>query len=699
MRAPGDKDISAIRTAFGGGCIRLRRTSWGVFIKCAPVFLLLILLALFPGKSLIAGQTDLFYDTSFKWPGLVDGKFLKYPPPVNEFALFDSVHAFDALHYALDLKFDGQSGYFGGSMTMRFRVVDNHLSAIRLHMVHLLADSVFFQNNPAGYTRDDTSIVINFGGIHQPPETLAVRIVYHDTSQERGYFHYQLNSYTLTEPQDARWWFPCYDEPWDKATSEIYATVPENYYVGSNGYLERVEHNPGNATRRYHWVNPYPITTYLMNVIMGDFAVWNDYYINNYGDSIPILNMVFHSDSAAAAYDFANVPAMMAIYSQLFYPYPFNKYGQGAVDPFWAGGMEHQTMTTINRYWIDGNRSSEGGLAHELAHMWWGDFVTMADWRHIWLNEGFASYASALFNESFYGHDRFMSDLNDYQNGYFRYEEQYGRARLFNPPPEQLFSAPQYIKGAWVLHMLRGIIGDAAFFAGLHQYAALHAYDNATTDEFRDAMETVSGVELGWFFDEWVYEQGFPEYNYSWTVTPVGEEYNIHLEIAQVQSDAPIFRMPIPIRVVSDITWDILLQNNQQIQSYDIMVSSPPTDLLFDPDNWALERSQRVTGIDGGDQPNLPQSAKLNDIYPNPFNGTANISLLIEGGSQHSNVSIFDIGGRMVKNLYDGELRPGYHLLRWNGADNNGNSLASGVYLVRLLSPSGDSTRKITYIR
>jgi aminopeptidase N len=175
-------------------------------------------------------------------------------------------------------------------------------------------------------------------------------VYYHDSTANRGYYFYPRNGYTFSEPQDARWWFPCFDEPWDKATSEMYVTVPENYYVSSNGYLESIYHNPNDQTRTFHWVNDYPIATYLMNfIIMSGYAVWEDNYIAPGGDTIPILNMVYAEDSTMAAYDFGNVPAMMQIFSQQFYPYPFSKYGQGAVAPFPYGAMEHQTMTTMNR--------------------------------------------------------------------------------------------------------------------------------------------------------------------------------------------------------------------------------------------------------------------------------------------------------------------------------------------------------------
>jgi aminopeptidase N len=635
----------------------------------------------------------------FTWTGaLQDGKNFKpdqFSHPAE--ALFDSVHSFDALHYRLDLNFTGPPVYFSGSMVLRFTIVADSLSAIRLNMVKLATDSAFINTTPSSFSRDDTSIFINFDYTHYSPETLSVRICYHDTVSGRGFFYYPWNSYTMAEPQDARWWFPCYDEPWDKATSEIYATVPENNKVGSNGYLAGVEHNSQNQTRTYHWVNDYPISTYLINLIIGDFATWTDYYINASGDSIPIFNMVAHEDSSAAAYDFATVPQMMAIYSRLFAPYPFDKYGQGAVSPFAFGAMENQTMTTLNRSWITGNRGYELGYAHELAHIWWGDMVTLADWRNIWLNEGFATYSSALFDEAFHGHDSFISIILGYQTDYFIYEQYAGSHPIYNP--SDLFGLHVYDKGAWVLHMLRGLIGDSAFFNGLHNYSAAYAYSNASTEEFIITMENASGMNLDWFFDEWVYNQGYPVYNYAWSYQASGDSFLVHLDISQIQANAPIFRMPLTVRIVAAGNNDFVVQNNQQVQSYEFAIANPPETLILDPDYWILKQVQQVTSIDspGGDV--LPVKVEIENVYPNPFNSRTNISFSVEGRGQEIELGIYDLLGRLVHVLISGRLEPNRYLISWDGSDQGGGQVASGVYLVKLTGPHQYSTNKISYIK
>ncbi len=644
-----------------------------------------------------ACEVDKMLEYRFLWPGSEEAKFLSQNPYSNHgIALFDSVHSFDALHYRLDLNFPMEDNYFEGSMALRLEVMDDSVSSVGLHMVHLLADSVFAEGNPSTFDRTDSTITVHLDSYRYSGDTLTIEIFYHDYTTNRGYYYYERDAYTMAEPWDARWWFPCFDEPWDKATSEIYATVPEDYDVGSNGYLESVEHDQQNHTRRFHWVNEYPTTTYLISLVMADYAVWTDYYVISDVDSIPILNMVYAEDSSDAVYDFENIPDMIGVFSELFYPYPYNKYGQAAVFPFPYGAMEHLTMTTMHQDWITGDRAVEGGYSHELGHMWWGDFVTMSDWRHIWLNEGFATYSTALYEQAAYV-DRFDITMEAYRLAYIADANYWGHYPLYDPP--YLFSAPVYVKGAWVLHMLRGIIGDYAFFGGLHYYASLYGHGNASTWDFIDAMETVSGEELDWFFDQWIFGQAHPIYNYAWSYSG-DNPYTVHLEIQQVQTEAPPFRMPIPIKIsTADDSFDFTVINQYEYETYAFSIPDLPTGLLLDPDNWVLKESDEVTGIDGGDAPIKPTQAYLGDPYPNPFNGSINISFSIEGSSQPVTLSLFDITGRFVTGITSGDFSAGHHLIRFDIGGAYENPISSGVYILKLSSPSGGDSRRITFIK
>jgi aminopeptidase N len=638
-----------------------------------------------PGKIIVHGQPD-----AKGYPGAgTPGSFSD--------ALFDSIHSYDALSYGLDLNFPMVSDYFSGNVVMQFQVMDNAISSVRLHMVDLVADSAFTGTARTTYIRDDTSIVVSLGGTHYFPETLSVRIFYHDTLDGRGYYHYQRNSYTMAEPQDARWWFPCYDEPWDKALADTRVTVPEAYDVGSNGYLSEVIHNQANQTKTYHWISRFPVATYLINLIMGDFADWYEYYTSPQGDSIPIYYMVWREDSSLAVYDFATIPDMMRIFSEMFIPYPFEKYGQGVISPSWFGGMEHQTMTTLNRSWVTGDRAAELGFAHELAHMWWGDLITPADWRHTWLNEGFATYSQALFNQSFHGEEAFRLNMIDFQNTYYAYERSAGPGRIFDP--EDLFGVHVYVKGAWVLHMLRGIAGDSAFFDGMRLYANRFAHGNASTDEFRIAMEETADTTLGWFFDEWVYGRGYPQYHYSWRYQQQGDSFEVHLEIEQVQVNSSLFIMPMTVRITAGGDRDFSIVDSLRVQAFDFQTPQIPIGLTLDPENWILDSSNVIAGTDEPEGPGLPLAVDIESVYPNPFNGAATIEFSVRGDLQDVRLQIYDIEGRLVRKLLGRHLAPSRYRVTWTGRDDDGREVASGIYFIRLAGHTGASLRKITYLK
>jgi len=646
-----------------------------------------------------ACEIDRLSDQVSPWYGLEKPRFIDnrpiFDPPV---ILSDSSHSFDVLHYRLDLEVPMQDSYFEGSMSMSFRVVDDSIDQVTLDMVHLTAESVILDGHSVGFTTQDSSITVNAGQYYYASQTLLMTIYYHDNTTNRGYFYYPRNGYTMAEPRDARWWFPCFDEPWDKATSEIYITVPDTFYVCSNGYLESIYHNTSDHTKTFHWENDYPIATYLINFIaMTGYALWEDYYVAPVNDTIPILNMVFQEDSAMAAYDFEHLPDMIQVYSNRFGPYPFDKYGQGAVTPFPYGAMEHQTMTTMNRTWITGDRSVELGYAHELAHMWWGDLVTLADWRHMWLNEGFAVYASGIFAEEFFGHDRFIEELLIWRDLYIEHGNTYGHAPIYDP--DYLFSVRVYFKGGWVLHMLRGVIGDSDFFNGMSNYASQFGYGNADTWDFIDVMETASGEDLDWFFDEWVFGQAHPIYHYAWDYSG-GGPFDVNLVIQQVQTAAPPFRMPLTIRIYSGIDqYDFEIINQNAIQSYNFNVPSEPDSLVIDPELWVLKETEEVVSIDKGRQPILPNSVQLLAPYPNPFNGSVNIAFSVEGAPRQLSMEIYDILGRKVRTLEDRAYDPGYYTLTWDGRGEGGESLVSGAYFVMLKASDYSQTMKILYIR
>ncbi len=607
---------------------------------------------------------------------------------------FDSAHSFDAIHYDIFVDVPYTSGDFSGRLRLTAVAEQAGLNQIELHMMHLTADSVKNDSGfPLTYVRGDSTLTINLPVSYPQGDTFAVSVFYHDIAQQRGFYYYPRNSYTMAEPYDARWWFPCFDEPWDKATANISCRVPTGIDVASNGTLTAIDSSGGYSTFRYRVRQP--ITTYLICLGVGDYTTWVVDVPDGLGDSIPCTYFVYPEDSAAAAYDFATVPVMMAAFNNYFGPYPFDSYGMVAVQPFQYGGMEHQTMTTINRSWINGNRASEFGIAHELAHQWWGDLVTMSDFRHIWLNEGFATYAEALYAEYVRGRPAYDSRIQSYISTYFYYDEHVGRFPLFDP--DYYFNLAEYVKGALVLHMLRGVVGEDHFFASLLHYADLYAYGNASTEDFRDAVEAVSGIDLDYFFQEWIYEQGYPEYDYSFQAYPDSLGWRLMVSIMQTQTNSTIFSMPIQLLVEGNST-DTLVTvfNTQQFETFRIDLPFEPTGLVFDPGNWIVKHARQESSVGGGGI--MPELISLGRNYPNPFNGSTSFGVHIPETGE-TDLAVFDIGGRLTKSLFAGVLPPGNYSFSWDGTDDGGRPVASGIYLYRLRHEGRILTRRMSLIK
>jgi len=274
------------------------------------------------------------------------------------------------------------------------------------------------------------------------------------------------------------------------------------------------------------------------------------------------------------------VKNMLTCFGELFGEYPFvdEKYGQA--DFLWGGGMEHQTCTSYGSW-------NEGLFAHEIAHQWWGDMVTCESFHHIWLNEGFASYAEALWFEWAYpGYT-----ASEYQMDYQLYLGP-GTVYVEDPETEDIFdSGLSYVKGSWVLHMLRHVVGDNDFFQILKTYynAPQHKYRSATTEEFRTVCEQVSGMNLERFFYQWIHEEYYPVYSYSWSSIQNGTSYDITLEIRQEQ-DQTLFCMPLDITVTTQSgETNFVVYDSLAVQTFQFTVNAEPTDILLDKDNWVLK--------------------------------------------------------------------------------------------------------------
>ncbi|MDZ7624837.1 MAG: M1 family metallopeptidase [Ignavibacteriaceae bacterium] len=312
--------------------------------------------------------------------------------------------------------------------------------------------------------------------------------------------------YNLSEPNYASSWFPCNDIPFDKTMLEISITNDSSMVSVSNGVL--VDVITDGERRTYRWRTEYPISTYLVAIYSSDYEYFSDEYISLDGlDTMSVEYYVLPDKLEKAKVDFSTHVKMLEVFSQMFGEYPFLKEKYGVAEFLWyAGAMEHQTITGVSSNMIGGKKFFEDTFVHELAHQWWGNAVGPKSWKDIWLNEGFATYCEALYYEAISGKEALQSTMMSKYSSNFS-------GSLAEPGPF-LFTRTMYDKGAWVLHMLRWEVGDSSFFEILRTYYETYKYSNASISDFKYVSEKVSGKNLDKFFEQWVYGKGQVELEY-----------------------------------------------------------------------------------------------------------------------------------------------------------------------------------------
>jgi aminopeptidase N len=616
----------------------------------------------------------------------------------------DSTHAWDALHYRLDVKIARIQRYVEGKVTTTLAVRDAGLSVIDFDAVGMTIDAVRVNGNlrttwSLGGGKLNVPICEGLDcPPHNPGDQLVVAVDYH-TFPTTGFYHYVRNDYTLVEPNEARNWWPCYDQPFDKAQLDLYATVPDTNSCWSNGVLVgTAPATPGFTT--WHWQETHPISTYLVSVAVAKYWQWTQT-----AGTLPIVNVAFPEDSLKAKADYANVPAMITTFSGLWAPYPFDKYGQATVDPFAAGGMEHQSMTTLRRSLLRGDRFYEYVFAHELAHQWWGDWVTCVDFRDIWLNEGFATYGESQWVENFYGQAKYDSAIANHFASALTSDSSF-RYALYDPPPGYTFGNTIYKKGGSVLHMLRRVMGDGPFYAGLALYGSRHGYANATTRDLEDAMEDASGQELTWFFDQWVFAAGVPTYQWAWVTNPVlPGESDLTLTIKQTQTSAPLYRMPITLNVHRSAKPDTLVTvwNDAVLdQAFIIRINGTPTGVVFDPLNSILKRTQAT--VDTGPEVAVAPAHLELSASPNPARGAVQLrgawlhadGSAASGAPARARFRVYDATGRLVRDL--GEVQGAPFVRAWDGTDRAGARVGPGLYFAEIVAGDRREARPVVLL-
>jgi aminopeptidase N len=656
---------------------------------------------------------SLTYAFTFSEPNAFnpEGKFAMRHINNTDYTRAESIHSYDVRHYQLNLNVPMTSGAYSGLERIRLVARVANFDTFNLNMVNLVCDSVKRAGINLTFLTNSGKLKITLDRPFNIGETCKVEIFYHRNSglSNLGVYYFlpygtevlAYIMYTATEPIDSRYWFPCYDENWDKAEEgcEINVTVPDSFTVCSNGLLDSVRTSGGWKT--FYWCERYPIATYLMTFTSSIYCTWSHWIHPTPGESIEIKYYVWRADSARSVSAFQNVIDMLQFFSasDMYGQYPFEKYGMNAVYPFIAGGMENQTMTMIHRSWLNGD---DDGIAHELSHMWYGDKVTCFSWANIWLNEGFATYSDALYMKHQSGQATFINMMNSRAQSYFTSDNSW-RHPVYNPPitPDSLFNwGNTYCKGSWVQHMLRYIEGDTTntsgiFFQTMRIYGDSFQYGNATTEDYCRIHEHMTGLNLDWFFNEWIYQAGYPKYYYSWCSepSPTPNQYQVITQISQNNGNlAPaVFHMPLQIKFIAsglDTTVTIPITTSPEIDTFLFLYS--PTSMTIDPNSWVLKKT--FLSIEELTVENCRRS--FWQIYPNPGRGQIKISYNLPSG-QNALISVYNHNGQVVRRFATN--MDGYQI--WDGKDELGKQVSSGVYFIKLTIPNKSYSEKIIFFR
>jgi hypothetical protein len=604
--------------------------------------------------------------------------------------------AYDARTYDLDIRPDIATRVLTGIVRMRATVVSGPLLGLDLDFAsNMVVDSAYAADTPTPVTRSGNILTVALDRPYLNGETPEVVVRYHGTPASGPFgavFGFGSHAgqpliATLSEPFGARAWWPCKDYPDDKADSvDVRVKVPSGMITACNGTL--VESSDNGSVAIAHWHERHAISTYLVSLASHAYAVSTDTYTPVLGDPMPVQFYIFPDAVAGAAAVNAKVKGMIAAFAARFGEYPFldEKYGEASFS--WGGGMENQTITSLGGFW-------EYVVAHELSHQWWGDMVTCRNFHHIWLNEGFATYAQALWTEAGSGLAGYRSDMTGKRwlgAGTVYAPDENDVARVFN-------SSLSYNKGAWVLHMLRHALGDTTFFTALRTYGQQYRYGTATTENFRDVCAAVSGRNLDKFFQEWIYGEYYPQYRFSYSYGPAAPEvggYDVAVRLDQIQS-WQLFWMPVDVTIhAADGAHTFVAADSLPSQLFVFHVEQPPLSVEIDRDEWILRSVQAtVTAVDG--PPGRPL-VRLMPARPNPVRERAALSFWLPAPSA-VRLTVVDVTGAQVRSLAEAAFAGGMHEVAWDGRDDRGRRLAPGVYTLRLEASGKHRTEKLVLLR
>lgn len=571
-----------------------------------------------------------------------------------------------------DWQTDPRINYIKGHLTyiINHNIVNNQINfELKENMI---VDSIFVDNKKINFNRtvDTIQIPLTSASIISQKDTIEIYYQGSPESNDFGAFSTSTHQtdavqWTLSQPYGAKNWWPCISNLNLKIDSiNVNIKTPKKYIAVSNGVLKNIDSL--DSFYIYNWKHNYPIAYYLVAFSISNYKIINDTIVTQFGIT-NFQNFVYPQSYNISSTQLIETKNIFRLFENLFGRYPFYTEQYGHVQCGFSGGMEHQTMSFMGNF-------NRGLIAHELAHQWFGNKVTCSSWNDIWLNEGFATYLAALIND-FNVNDNLWDEFKrntilDITNTNDGSVYVYDTSAVSNIFDYRL----SYQKAAMVIHMLRYILGDDAFFNACKDYLNLNAYKSSNTEQFKNHFQNYTTFNLNKFFDDWIYSEGHPKYEYIWEY----KNDSLYIKLNQNTSHESVSYFELPIQIqFSNNTRDttITILNNATSQVYQLALDFKPNNAIVDPERWLIAEHKI------SNQEELDNYDVLTfKIIPNPSNG--DFSIEFNKNITLENVELYNLQSLLLKkyssnqnilnntfSIKETELKNGLYILRANTSE------------------------------